>query len=95
MAEQLEMIEVSIDFFRWFLIWAQGLERDVCMISDPPIENFNDFSDGDVWPESVVATSILQDDRSGPDPRPLTQRSTMWWREKTKIRADWLARFNK
>ncbi len=31
------------------------LEIDVAHIYDPPVKTYNDFSEGKVWPDSVVA----------------------------------------
>ena len=38
------------------------LEWNVTAICDPPMGSYNDFSDGKVWPESVVAKVHLYDD---------------------------------
>jgi len=34
--------------------YKTNLIYDVCGIFDPPIGSYNDFSDGKIWPESVV-----------------------------------------
>lgn len=35
--------------------YGRPLAEDLCAIGDPPIYTLNDFSDGKVWPESIVA----------------------------------------
>ena len=35
--------------------YPRPLSRDCTGICDPPMESWNDFSDGKVWPESMVA----------------------------------------
>lgn len=36
------------------------LERDVAMMCEPPLITYNDFSNGKVWPESIVVKSIAE-----------------------------------
>jgi len=50
---------VTREVFREFVdgykhSFYHDLVYDVCAIFDPPIGSYNDFSDGKVWPESVV-----------------------------------------
>lgn len=37
------------------------LQYDATGICEPPLGTWNDFSDGKVWPESIVAKVNLQD----------------------------------
>lgn len=37
------------------------LDRDVAMMCEPPLLTLNDFSDGLVWPESIVAKAVMYD----------------------------------
>jgi hypothetical protein len=39
--------------------YPNQLVKDVTGICDPPMLSYNDFSDGKVWPESIVAKVIL------------------------------------
>ena len=39
--------------------YPSALRIDVTGICEPPIKSYNDFSDGKVWPESVVAKVVL------------------------------------
>jgi len=39
--------------------YPKELVYDVCAIAEPPVANYNDFSDGKVWPESCVTKVIL------------------------------------
>lgn len=51
--------------------YGKPLVYDVSHISDPPMGNHNDFSDGKVWPESMVTRVFLydpKDPRGGKDP---------------------------
>lgn len=48
--------KVSKEEFDKFLAdYPNKLEQDTVGFVDPPQRQFNDFSDGKVWPESVVA----------------------------------------
>lgn len=54
------MKEVSFEEFNTFLKnFDKPLEKDVTGISEPPTLTYNDFSEGKVWPESVVAAVSL------------------------------------
>ena len=33
----------------------------MCGIADPPVQTWNDFSTGKVWPESAVAKVVLEE----------------------------------
>jgi hypothetical protein len=37
------------------------LERDVAMMCEPPLMTLNDFSNGEVWPKSIVAKAYVMD----------------------------------
>lgn len=55
-----EKKQVSEQEFKDFLTnYPNQLERDVNAIFDPPMVSYNDFADGKVWPESVVAYKVL------------------------------------
>lgn len=41
--------------------YGSKLEVDVTAICEPPLLSLNDFSDGKVWPESIVAKAYLMD----------------------------------
>ena len=43
------------------------LEKDVTGICDPPMRSYNDFSDGKIWPESMVAKVTLNTMMKGLD----------------------------
>lgn len=43
------------EFFKFVKKYPRKLEWDVCGICDPPLGSYNDFSDGKVWPESIVS----------------------------------------
>lgn len=43
------------------------LKADVSQMFDPPLCTYNDFSDGKIWPESIVAQVVLGSDRGDPD----------------------------
>lgn len=43
------------------------LETDVAHMYDPPLLTYNDFSEGRVWPESIVAQVVLGSDRGDKD----------------------------
>jgi len=45
--------------------YPRPLEVDVAQMYDPPLRTYNDFSDGKVWPESVVAKTVLGSVREG------------------------------
>ena len=61
------------EFVSFIKSWPHNLEWDVTLICDPPLGSYNDFSDGKVWPESIVAKIIMdwmgpngEEDRSSP-----------------------------
>lgn len=39
--------------------YPNELAVDVTGICEPPLKTYNDFSDGKVWPESIVASVVL------------------------------------
>ena len=39
--------------------FREELYYDVCHVCDPPLSSYNDFSEGKVWPESIVAKVVL------------------------------------
>ncbi len=48
--------EVSKDeLVKFVREWPNKLDYDVATICEPPLGNYNDFSDGKEWPESMVA----------------------------------------
>lgn len=47
------------EFDNFIKAYPNELSRDVTGISEPPTATYNDFSSGNVWPESVVASIIL------------------------------------
>ena len=58
--------QVSRDeFFSFVKSWPRSLEWDVAGMCEPPLGSYNDFSDGKVWPESMVAKIIM--DWMGPN----------------------------
>lgn len=44
------------EFFEYIKNYPRKLERNVTQICDPPNVNYNDFTTGEVWPESVVGS---------------------------------------
>jgi len=38
--------------------WPNKLEFDCTGICEPPLGSYNDFTDGKVWPDSIVAKEI-------------------------------------
>lgn len=56
---------VSKEEFEQFIAsYPHALVKDVCGISDPPLISYNDFELG-VWPESIVASTVLYEDTPG------------------------------
>lgn len=47
------------EFEKFIRDYPKPLVQDVYAIAEPPILQFNDFSEGKVWPESVVASECL------------------------------------
>jgi len=43
--------------------YPNELDRNVVLFCEPPMENYNDFTDGKIWPESMVAKRFLEHDR--------------------------------
>lgn len=43
------------EFDEFIKNYPRQLEKDVSGICEPPLLTYNDFSNGQVWPESVVA----------------------------------------
>jgi hypothetical protein len=48
------------DFVEFVHSYPRVTDYDVTRISDPPIGSYNDFSDGKVWPDSVVAKEVME-----------------------------------
>jgi len=54
--------EVSkADFDQYISDYPKPLEKDITRICEPPMLTYNDFSDGKVWPQSIVAKAQLYD----------------------------------
>jgi hypothetical protein len=51
------------EFDAFIAAYPRKLERNVFMAGDPPLVTYNDFSDGKVWPDSVVASHFVPDNR--------------------------------
>ena len=45
--------------------YPRPLEMGVAQFCDPPLQTYNDFSDGKTWPDSVVAKIVLGSVRQG------------------------------
>lgn len=43
------------EFYEFINSYNNKLEIDVAGMFEPPLKSYNDFTDGKVWPESVVA----------------------------------------
>ena len=55
-----EKRKVTVDEMNAFLkAYPNQLVQDVALMYEPPLLTFNDFTDGSVWPESVVVSVIL------------------------------------
>lgn len=39
--------------------YPRPLEIDVAQMYEPPLKTWNDFSNGKVWPQSVVAAEVI------------------------------------
>ena len=80
-----------------FIAWASTqakLERDVKMFMEPPFETFYDCAESGRGHESIICGAMLIDTGHGePDPRPVDQRPTVWWRENCRVRDDWWKRY--
>lgn len=52
----MDFIEVTREEYLAFIReYPRKLEFDCIGICEPPLGSYNDFSDGKVWPESMVA----------------------------------------
>jgi len=49
------------DFQKFIKEYPNKLDYDVTGICDPPLGSYNDFTNGEVWPESMVAKIMLYD----------------------------------
>jgi len=60
-----EWKKVDKEEFEQFLIDypKSRLEWDCTGICEPPLGSYNDFSDGKVWPESMVAKIVMDEPR--------------------------------
>jgi len=47
------------EFDNFINTYPSKLEVDVMGICEPPLKTYNDFSDGKIWPESAVASVVL------------------------------------
>jgi hypothetical protein len=55
-------VEVSkAGFDQYISCYPKPLERDITHICEPPMLTYNDFSEGKVWPQSIVARVQLYD----------------------------------
>lgn len=63
--------------------YPRRLERDIARMYDPPLETFNDPLLGK-WPDCVVASAMLEDERTDPE----RARETGWYRDGCTILAD-------
>ena len=58
----LPWVEVSEDvFYKHIKNFQKPLEKDITHICEPPMVTYNDFSEGKMWPDSVVAKIKLFD----------------------------------
>lgn len=61
----MKMRNVTKEEFDDFLAgYGKPLQIDVVMFCEPPCRQYNDFSSGKVWPESVVASVVLNESYS-------------------------------
>jgi len=57
-----EFKQVSREQYESFVAsYPNKLSYDVTCICEPPMGSYNDFSDGKVWPESMVAKVRMYD----------------------------------
>jgi hypothetical protein len=49
------------EFEAFIKAYPKPLKYDVTGICEPPLASYNDFSDGKVWPESMVAKISLEE----------------------------------
>lgn len=49
------------EFDKFIKEYPNELITSMYMIGEPPSLEYNDFSDGKVWPESVVASKMLHE----------------------------------
>lgn len=55
-------VEVSKDDFDQYISdYPKPLGKDIARMCEPPMLTYNDFSDGKVWPQSIVAKVQLYD----------------------------------
>jgi len=55
-------VEVSkADFNQHISDYPKPLEKDIARMCEPPMLTYNDFSNGKVWPQSIVAKVQLYD----------------------------------
>lgn len=54
-----EVTKPELDAF--LASYPRKLVSDVATMGEPPIVSFNDFSDGNSWPKSIVAKTVLNE----------------------------------
>ena len=58
---KVKFIEVTHDEYVAFIKnWPNKLEFNCAGIFEPPLGSYNDFSNGKVWPESIVAKEVRE-----------------------------------
>lgn len=60
--------------------YPRSLDVDVTGICEPPMRSWNDFSNGKVWPESMVAREIMEEFMVG-HPAYAGEKNTYWLRD--------------
>lgn len=62
-SEYTQVTKEQFDLFikNRFIATGVKLDRDVTGICEPPLLTLNDFSNGLMWPESIVAKGYLMD----------------------------------
>lgn len=63
--------------------YPHALDVNVTGICEPPMRSWNDFSEGKVWPESMVAREFLEESMSG-HPAYTGGKNTFWLRANEK-----------
>ena len=53
------------EFDKFVKSYPNKLEWDVTGICEPPYGSYNDFSEGKIWPDSVVASVIMNETMKG------------------------------
>ena len=96
-------VSVTRTEYSEFVGWASQqttLHRGVVTMVDPPFEQFADvsarddkygYAEQDIICEAMLMTEYPQVGIL--DPRPVDQRSPLWWRERCSIRQDWFEKW--